>query len=165
MKFELKNFKHYPRISEETIAFSADLYIDGVKAASCENTGKGGCTNIRPYQDKRELLKEAEKYAASLPTKEYDFMNEHFSTAQSVESIVDDLVSDILEKKEIEKHQKRKFVITKDDKMYTVALPNKYTIEELLKVEQGREYIRKEIEDFVKDGYKVVNLNIPDEYK
>jgi len=164
MKIELGKFKHYSRMSEETIAFSADLYINDLKAGTCENTGKGGCTDIRPDKDKRDLVQQAEKYFASLPNKEYDFMNQHFSTPQTLESHVDDLVSDILETKEIQRLQKKNFVLKKEDQMYTVALPNKYTIEELLKVKQGREYIRKNIDTFTKEGYKVINLNVPEEY-
>lgn len=165
MKIELKNFKHYPRMSEETNAFSADLYIDGVKAGICQNAGKGGCTDIRAYKDHRELVKRAEEYTKSLPKKEYDFMGEHFSFTITLERYVNDLVSEILEKKEIEKLQKKNFVLKKDDKMYTFNLPNKYTFDDLLKVEQGKEYIRKEIQQLKKEGYEVVNYNIPDDLK
>lgn len=74
MKLELKNIKLGPG-SEETTQFTADLYVDGKKTAHCDNSGKGGMTDIHPiysendaeFNDRRSLLKQAEKYAQTLP--------------------------------------------------------------------------------------------------
>jgi len=41
MKIELKNIKHMPSLSEETEAFSANLYINDVKAGIGSNGGRG----------------------------------------------------------------------------------------------------------------------------
>ena len=46
MQVELRRFKSYPRLSEETTAFNADLWIDGQKAGTCENSGKGGPNDV-----------------------------------------------------------------------------------------------------------------------
>ena len=63
MKIELKNISHSPRLSQETEAFAADLWINGKKVAYCENDGHGGCTNYNTYNPSlRPLLKEAEEY-------------------------------------------------------------------------------------------------------
>ena len=45
MKIEIKNIKHSPSLSEETNAFTADIYVNGVKAGSAMNRGHGGCTD------------------------------------------------------------------------------------------------------------------------
>ena len=42
MNIELRKFAWYPRLSEETNAFNADVYIDGVRSATASNDGHGG---------------------------------------------------------------------------------------------------------------------------
>ena len=41
MKVELKKLAIYPRLSEETTAFNADLWVDGVKVGSPRTTATG----------------------------------------------------------------------------------------------------------------------------
>ena len=43
----LAKFKHYARLSEETVAFTADLLLNGKKIGTAENRGHGGCTIVR----------------------------------------------------------------------------------------------------------------------
>lgn len=52
MKVELRNFEFYPRLSEETNAFNADLWIDGKKVGTAENDGKGGMNRLY-FQDRK----------------------------------------------------------------------------------------------------------------
>jgi hypothetical protein len=47
MKIELKKIAIYPRLSDETTAFNADVWIDGQKVGSAENDGHGGATIVR----------------------------------------------------------------------------------------------------------------------
>jgi hypothetical protein len=46
MKITLKNFSHSARLSEETLAFTAVVCIDGEKAGFASNHGHGGCTIV-----------------------------------------------------------------------------------------------------------------------
>lgn len=46
MKIELKKLAIYPRLSEETTAFNADVWIDGKKVAVAKNDGHGGMTFV-----------------------------------------------------------------------------------------------------------------------
>jgi hypothetical protein len=46
MKIELRKFAWYPRLSEETNAFNADIYIDGVRSATASNDGHGGSNEM-----------------------------------------------------------------------------------------------------------------------
>jgi hypothetical protein len=46
MKVELKKLALYPRLSEETTAFNADLWVDGKKVGYAKNDGHGGATFV-----------------------------------------------------------------------------------------------------------------------
>lgn len=47
MKIELKRFTSNARLSQETTAFAADVWVDGKKAGHAENDGHGGATLVR----------------------------------------------------------------------------------------------------------------------
>ena len=47
MKLELKNVKLSMSQSEETMAYTATLYVDGVMAAYCKNSGRGEADHIQ----------------------------------------------------------------------------------------------------------------------
>lgn len=51
MKVELKNIKIATTLSEETLAFTATLYLDGKKAAEVSNRGCGG-SNMYHFYDR-----------------------------------------------------------------------------------------------------------------
>lgn len=47
MKIELRRINHNPKLSEETNAFSAEIWIDGERAFEARNQGQGGCDFYR----------------------------------------------------------------------------------------------------------------------
>jgi hypothetical protein len=47
----LDEFEHYPRMSEETNAFVADLILDGIMVGDCSNEGRGGCANYHAIKE------------------------------------------------------------------------------------------------------------------
>ena len=47
----LSGFEYYPRMSEETNAFVANLILDGVMVGECSNEGRGGCANYYAYNN------------------------------------------------------------------------------------------------------------------
>ena len=61
MRLELRRFKHYPRLSEETVAFNADLYIDGKKSGSVKNDGHGGANFFSDFAAERKVEAWAKK--------------------------------------------------------------------------------------------------------
>ena len=61
----LKGVKIASNMSEETIAFTGALYIEGRKAADLKNDGQGGATFMW-FEDK-ELEREFEAFCAGLP--------------------------------------------------------------------------------------------------
>jgi hypothetical protein len=66
MKVELKNVKICDWMSEETTCFTASVWIDGKKAGTVENTGKGGC-NSYFWNQQPVKGQEFEKWARTLP--------------------------------------------------------------------------------------------------
>lgn len=46
---QIKKFKHWASMSEETEAFSGELYLDGELLAPVKNDGQGGCHHIQAY--------------------------------------------------------------------------------------------------------------------
>lgn len=103
MKIELKNVKDFPDMSEETTAFVADIYVDGVKVAYAKNDGHGGCTDYNAHEGKRELLKQAEQYCISLPKKNYGT----FSLDMNLEHLIDELLYEELKNKDNKKFQNK----------------------------------------------------------
>ena len=67
MKIELKGLKVHADMSEETTCYSANVYVDGVKAFHAENRGYGGPDMYSAYEGRRELLENAEAWAKTLP--------------------------------------------------------------------------------------------------
>lgn len=81
MKITLKRLKVYPRLSEETTAFNADVYADGVLIAYAQNDGHGGETRIDAAKPElRAKVAEAEAWAKTLPpiTSEVGALPMHF---------------------------------------------------------------------------------------
>lgn len=56
MKIELKNIHHSPQLSEETLAFTANLYINGTHVGYAKNHGRGGTTHYQAKDEKGKLL-------------------------------------------------------------------------------------------------------------
>jgi hypothetical protein len=65
MEVTLKNVKLNVALSDETDCFSATIYIDGKRAATCGNRGNGG-PNFYDFKD-HTLRKSFEDYCKSLP--------------------------------------------------------------------------------------------------
>jgi len=95
MKIELKNFKFYDRLSEETMCFVGNIWVNGIKCGYAENSGKGGCTSYHHEgtQQSRELIKQAEDYCLNLPPKIYksNFNGKDLEIKMNLENYIDDL--------------------------------------------------------------------------
>jgi hypothetical protein len=69
MKVELKRLQISERLSKETIAFAADVWINGKKAGYAENEGHGGNTTV--HIEDRALAKALRDHGATLVPAEY----------------------------------------------------------------------------------------------
>jgi hypothetical protein len=92
MKIEVKNIKINKSFSEETICFTADVFVNGVKTAYAKNDGRGGCTWINNYEGKAELLKQAEAFAKTLPSHFYEYGDRKMEIESTLDGIVDTAV-------------------------------------------------------------------------
>jgi len=115
MKIELKRISFSERMSEETYAFTADLYINGKKVGECKNTGQGGCTDyygIKHYHS--DDIQKAEAYCKTLPKVKYG----DSEWEESLEGVINQLLEDWLKAKD-QKKLERKML-----KAIYIGLPN-----------------------------------------
>jgi hypothetical protein len=111
VKVELKRLQVYERMSQETTAFNADIWIDGKKAGTAENNGHGGNTNVRIAD--RALAAALCEYGKTLVPAEYKF-------TRGDEWVVDDLVEKTRVAKETERVAKK---TAKIDAQYKATCP------------------------------------------
>ncbi len=176
MNIELKNIKYYESFSEETLAFNANLYIEGKRAGIAKNDGRGGATYyMGDNKGGQELIRQAESYTKTLPDKHYpkDEYMKAFSIPMNLEHYIDDLLNDYLRKKDIEKIQKK---VAKDmEKGIVFGKPNdnawivqtfSVPLKDVLTHPKGAEIISNSIAKSIfkelKDGVKILNTNIPE---
>jgi hypothetical protein len=101
MNVSLRNFRHFPSLSEETYAFRASILIDGKLAGSARNYGRGGPTELSISNPVRADLV---AYAKSLPPVVTDILDEDGSPfvhqSESAEDVIDNLVHEQVLRKE-----------------------------------------------------------------
>ncbi len=117
MKIELRRFTHSERLSHETAAFAADVYVDGVKRGTAENEGQGGPNIIHP----RELAVEIDAYAKTLPP------CEAYGTTLSYDAdfLMSTIVSNVLIEKDLKKLLKKKTVFITGGMLYEMKAPHR----------------------------------------
>lgn len=119
MKIELRRFVHYPRMSEETVAFNADVWVDGKKRGTVQNEGCGGPNNIHPI----ELHLEIDAYAKTLPPAPRAYGGGPLS--YDADFLMSTIVSNLLIEKDLTKALKKKTVFLIGGKMYEMRLPHR----------------------------------------
>jgi hypothetical protein len=108
MNIELKKISFSERMSDETNCFIADLYINGKKVGSCNNDGRGGCTNYGGNsKEDQKIIKEAEAYCRALPKVKSSLGIGSLEYDQSLEGVIDDLLSAHLKAKDLQKFNKK----------------------------------------------------------
>ena len=155
MEITLKNVKINTAFSEETICFTADVYVDGVKTAYARNHGHGGCTSIDHFDNPiaKLTLKIAEAYCKALPPVPSEFFED--GLPMDLEMLIDELV-DAEDKKKFDKKQAKK--IEKDIEkgiVYGVKGSDNYkiitwknrTIAQVLALPNGKAAIIKALAD------------------
>lgn len=89
MKIELKRFTTNARLSQETTAFAADVWVDGIKVGHAENAGHGGNTLVQLPVGLRSAV---EDFTKPFVPAEHKFIN-------STEYYIDILVEAELQKR------------------------------------------------------------------
>ena len=90
MNVELKRFTTNVRLSQETTAFAADVWVDGAKAGHAQNDGRGGSTLVHLDPSVRDKVEAHGK--ALVPT-------EYKGCTGGAEWIIDQLVEAELQKR------------------------------------------------------------------
>jgi hypothetical protein len=113
MMIEIKNVVYSERLSEETAAFSATIYINGKKRGDAKNAGHGGMTMIFP----RELAEEIEAHAKSLPqTKIHGMLMQ-----PTADTVIDNLLFDHLMRRNLKRQLAKKTIFVRGNKLYTIT--------------------------------------------
>lgn len=99
MKIELRRFKEFPRMSEETVAFIADLYIDGKKRGAVSNDGHGGANMFDDHAAEREV----ETFAHTLPPDE----SEYGPIDMSADFLISKIVGELMAERDVTKLVKK----------------------------------------------------------
>lgn len=178
MLIELRKLKIASFLSQETIAFAADIYVDGKHVGCADNQGHGGNTNYGALNTDaaRLAIKNAEQYALTLPPTICSFNDsatgKPFECPTTLESIIDDLVSAEEEKKERAKfeNKKQKAMLTgivvsegNDYQYGTYKLNKGCTIESVLALPEGKKRIQAMVDRIIpqlKGGQKILNTNL-----
>ena len=180
MKIELKNFKHYDRLSEETMCFVGNIWVNGIKCGYAENSGKGGCTSYHHEgtQESRELIRQAEEYCLKLPPIVYK-SNIHYDKDIQIDmnltNYIDDLCCELVKKKEkdaiakkLNKEMQKAILIGIDngsDITYQ-AIAFKLPLREMWEnyPDHFKLTLKNKLEKYADKGYKLLNTNIPQQF-
>lgn len=173
MKIELKNFKHYERLSEETNCFVGNIWVNGIKCGYAENTGKGGCTSYHNEgtQQSRELLRQAEEYCLELPPDKWENNGKIYTFKMDLETYIDNLafkmINDINKQKDARKMRKNmeKAILIGNDKEYRTIgfkMPLKEAMEK--HTDLFKKVLKEKLDKYAKDGYRLLNTNIPQQF-
>ena len=168
MKIELKNLKINEAFSEETTCFMADVFVNGKKVGHARNDGRGGCTFIHAYPNQHKLLAEAEKFCSELPKQVIDFGDRTHEFAQTLDSVVDDLVfakEKEKEDKKIEKLCENNIVWGKPNGMSykMLSFKGKIKFADVKKTIQGQKALERLIDRVkgeLKEGEIIFNKNL-----
>jgi hypothetical protein len=156
-RISLKKVRFSEALSEETNAFTADVYLDGKKFGYAKNTGQGGCTDVHFYPGKKELFEEAVAYTKTLPQikpEGYDF-----ELDPTMENIVDELFVDWLEMKQLKKHM-TSGIVFKDKNGTIQVLKFTRSLKKIGEIPNGISTIQKEVNRLKEEGAKILSTNL-----
>lgn len=115
MKIELRKIHYSKALSQETAAYTAEIWINGEKRGMTRNEGTGGADFVEP----RSLITELEEHAKTLPP--VDCLGA--MVPQNMELLLGGLLDEHLLTKDLKSLLKRKLVfIARDGKLYSSRL-------------------------------------------
>lgn len=135
-KFELKKVKIHDDMSEETMCFSAELWVDGKHLADVSNRGHGGSNDFyvhKPF-----------KYN---DIAEFDTLDGEVAIFEEADRI------DVLKK-----HQSKGIVLRKGSELSVVKFP--IGITKWKKHPQYESWNNNVVEKYTAQGYEVLNKNL-----
>lgn len=159
MKIELKNFKFYDRLSEETLCFVGNIWVNGIKCGYAENSGKGGCTSYHHEgtAKSRELIAEAEAFCKLNGTTLYDYVDE--IAFQLVKKKEDESIA-----KKMNKEMQKGILIGTDERYQIITF--KLPLRDMW--EKHPDFFKKtlieKLDKYKEKGYRLLNTNIPQQF-
>ena len=113
MRIELRKVRCSPSLSEETNAFTADVWIDGRKAGSARNQGTGGPTDVYPATMRDSI----DEYARTLPEVEVAGSDGAEPTLLKLDAgwVIDRLLADWFDVRDMHKKLKNRLLYIKDN--------------------------------------------------
>ncbi len=109
-KIELRKISHNERLSEETNAYAAQVWVDGVHVCDVSNHGTGGCDEQHPAKGKTNADVAAlnDYIKTTYPKEAYDFGEGHKGESeQDLETVCGHLLADHLITKDLQRLLKR----------------------------------------------------------
>ena len=111
MKVELRKVKIAKNLSEETIAFTADLWVDGEQIGYVRNDGRGGANLVSPIMVKDQStigrIREFESWCETQPPRH----NRHDVFDMTADYYISLMVEDYQEEQQVKRWCKTKTVI------------------------------------------------------
>jgi hypothetical protein len=170
MNIELKSFKHYEKLSDETYCFTANIYVNGIKCGTAENRGIGGETDYS--SDRRigsdELIKQAEQHCLGLPSETMVIGDRTITLNMNLVNYIDNLVDRLVKAKYKEKDAQKlrkemqSGILIGDDEKYA-KIGFKIPLSEVMA--KHPDYFQKTLKEMLvkygKDGSRLLNTNIP----
>ena len=164
MEIKLKKIHISERLSEETTAFAADIYVDGKHVGYAKNDGRGGCTEYHALdRETRVILERAEEHCKTLPPKHYPAEHgmQAFDIDMNLEVFIDDLIQQEIVKKDQKKLEKKMV------KSVMWGIPNGHSYMEVsFKIPLAqipRAYLQEKINSYkarFKEGEVFLNTNL-----
>jgi hypothetical protein len=175
MEIRLKNIYVGERLSRETTAFQATLYINGHRVGVITNDGQGGATMYRPVDDKGLLLiREAEVWCRRLPPLVFTdetVADKPVTIPMELEIYLDNLVTDWLNHKDLERFRRKAekemlsaIVFGVPDKSFRI-MKYRNPIAAMIRINKGVEQLRldihKKVLPMLLGNEKILNTNVP----
>ena len=163
MQIELKNFKHYDRLSEETLCFVGNIWVNGIKCGSADNSGKGGCASYHHEgtEASRELIRDAEGFCESNGTTLYNFLDDlavKIATEKERETIA----------KKLNKEMQKAILIGIDDgaDITYQTITFKMPLREMWEKHPNffKQTLIEKLDKYKEKGYRLLNTNIPQQF-
>jgi hypothetical protein len=102
----VKNLKTAEFASRDYLCFECTVYVNGERAFTAENDGRGGCNLYRGINERgRELLNQCEEYA-----KTETFTINNISCESDLDILLSQVIEDILRKREMARWCRKKTV-------------------------------------------------------
>ena len=132
--------------SEETLAYTADIYFDGEKVAYARNHGCGGETLINPFQNTFAAMKRADDFACSLPAD----TSHGITIDSSLERVANSLAYDEEIARELKSRIKRGVMFIKGSAENPQGTIYRLRVPRSRKMSEGLDWVRKR-------GYTPIN--------